>query len=99
MELTFYGIQAPLRCLYPKPLAVAEVLRLMRLSYSADGEAVPNMRLVDRRTLEEVTGHILEADEPHIICCEGGDDLPQLLDQLRSANNADVRARDRAEGP
>jgi hypothetical protein len=87
MSLTFYDIQAPLRCLYPKPLAVDEVLRLLRQgAYELNGEPVPNMRLVDKRTLEEVTGYILEADEPHIICCEGGDDLPLLLDMLRSAN-------------
>jgi hypothetical protein len=88
MGLTVYDIHAPLRCLYPKPLAADEVLRLMRLSYSLDGKAIPNMRLVDQRTLEEVTGHIREADEPHIICCEGDDDLPLLLAQLRSATTA-----------
>jgi hypothetical protein len=88
MTLTFYDIQYSLRYLHPKPLNVDEVLRLLRRgAYELDGKPVPNMRLVDWRTLEEVTGQILEADEPHIICCEGGDDLPLLLDQLRSVNS------------
>ena len=84
MALTFYDMQAPLKYLYPKPVAVDVFLGLIRRSYESDGIPVPNMRLVDWRTLEEVTGHILEADEPHIVCCEGGDDLPLLLDALRS---------------
>jgi hypothetical protein len=88
MGITFYDIQASLRYLYPKPLDVNVVLGLLRRgAYELDGEPVPNMRLVDLRTLEEVTGHILEADEPHIVCCEGGDDLPLLLEQLRSVIN------------
>ena len=87
MGLTFYDIRYSLRNLHPKPLDVDVVLGLLRRgAYELDGKPVPNMRLVDRRTLEEVTGHILEEDEPHIVCCEGGDDLPLLLEQLRSVN-------------
>lgn len=86
MTLTFYDI--PLRHLGLKPLDVEEVLRLIRRAYSVDAKPVPNMCLVDRRTLEEVTGHILEKDEPHIVCCEGGDDLFVLLHQLRAVRAA-----------
>ena len=88
MGIAFYDIQAPLRCLHPKPLDVDVVLGLLKRGvYELYGNPVPNMRLVDWRTLEEVTGHILEADERHIVCCEGGDDLSLLLALLRSAND------------
>lgn len=91
-RLTFYDIQYSLRYLHPKPLNVDEVLRLFRRgAYELDGKPVPNMRLVDGRTLEEVTGQIREEDEPHILCCEGGDDLSLLLEQLRSATTSERR--------
>ena len=87
MALTFYEISGALRYIWPKPLDAEEVLRLNRLAASSVGRPAPNMCLVDIRSMEEVSGHILEEDEPHIACCEGGDgdDLSLLLAQMRAA--------------
>jgi hypothetical protein len=88
MALTFYEISGALRYIWPKPLDAEEVLRLNRVALSGKADPpVRNICLVDIRTMEEVTGQILEEDEPHIACCEGGDgdDLSLLLAQMRAA--------------